>query len=118
MGHFEILKSRRSSTYLASAYLYGATVYTLLEIVPSLNIVFEVSNQLWGGGGGVLEAQRLTSTHSIRSDYAFYQMGIIHLLKTFLDSDQFKIRLIFLLKKNLYLPLRRWIHEWGGGGGV
>ena len=26
--------------------------YTLLEIVPSLNIVFEVSNQLWGGGIG------------------------------------------------------------------
>ena len=57
--------------------------YALLEIVPSLNIVFEVSNQLWGGGGGGggLEAQRLTPTHSIRSENEFYQMGIIHLLK-------------------------------------
>ena len=37
-------------TYLASEYLYGATIQyigpTLLEIVPSLNIVFEVSKCL------------------------------------------------------------------------
>ena len=43
-------------TYLASEYLYGTTMKvciesTLLEIVSSLNIVFEASNQLWTGGG-------------------------------------------------------------------
>ena len=48
-----------------------------------------------GRGGGGLEAQRQTPTHSIRSDYELYQMGIIQLLQTFFDIDQFKIRLIF-----------------------
>ena len=44
-----------------------------------------------GGGGGVSSTSN--PTHSIRSDYEFYQMGMIHLLKTFIDIDQFKIRM-------------------------
>ena len=71
---------RVNETLLASEYLYGAT----MKVYIAWNCTF-LKYSVWSlkpiMGGGGLEAQRLTPTHnSIRSDYEFYQMGIIHLL--------------------------------------